>query len=1079
MEQNEATLGKSPEFKTLCEDLLSALELGVTRVIKYGQQNVVNKWLGRRAAHKSLDSIKQDLESVAVNIEEVLDSMDDRSLAKSFRRTFSRQLSIRGPEASTNSSTTPYSLEDVSTRLPSLLSGSVSRKHRDMKVMPKIEGEWDGEEEKGESTGGAADVSNNVVSSLVSSKASYSSESAGQLTERKRINRGMNFKVQCMAYSEDLQKLWWCTRLVENNLGNAICVYDIIAGKRATLQASVGCSTVECFHFDEHGGLWTGHSDGDLQLWDAGNGSLMLKTKASSSSLTCIITNLVRSEVWAGSMKGNIRVFRFGTAEGSGGTGGLHTWKRLSDPKVSRPHPSGLRCMLKTRGGKISRVWSAGGEDHSGGIKIWELDTFQILHHLDANSPRGEVRGMVEVERQIVEGERMFRDSEELSSMPEIVVTAHMNGQVVLWDVEAFTILHVLGLKGSPAKALSVRNGLISTGHKDGWMHLWKLKSDLTSIEEKPLCAAAHRSCVLCILHIGDGLMTSTQFGTIRFWPLDDLEEGFTKHKQGLLRQGTLYLRSTSTICLDHEKLQQRWKKEDIDLIVEGELELNLVPSVEVEPEEMSLETIPESIPEVSDGLKGNVQQEAEGPSTSLASFPLDSDPVITEAPATDSKAPISPKPYSEDAISSNDLTENEALSEAVAAVLASTAAPRSFPGKPERSSSLTPPVDPATYSEGMCRPDTTTAKKSKGRPAPPGRFISERLSPLTAQMFESDADKTQSSYGPRPGRSESDNQLSKLVSGGLSEGSGSLSNTIELDWSEIQLLKMIGQGSFGQVFKGSWRSNEVAVKILSLSENSKEKELAVFKKEVDLLASVRCPNVVMFMGACSRPPQLCMVMEFCGRGSLFELLESHRVQEPSGSRPKQLLWTRRLQIALDIALGMNYLHTCSPPIIHRDLKSPNIMISANWQAKVGDLGMSRIMEYSLISGTVSMYSPRWMAPEVLKGQDYGTSSDIYSFAVILWELATLQVPWEDSVHPYQMVHQITEENRRPTLPSSSYPLFEGLRDLNRLIEDCWATDPAKRPISSEVVLRVRKLIEEAWKCSVAKRKTKAETQSV
>ena len=96
----------------------------------------------------------------------------------------------------------------------------------------------------------------------------------------------------------------------------------------------------------------------------------------------------------------------------------------------------------------------------------------------------------------------------------------------------------------------------------------------------------------------------------------------------------------------------------------------------------------------------------------------------------------------------------------------------------------------------------------------------------------------------------------------------------------------------------------------------------------------LRHPNILLFMGAVTSPERLCIVTEFLPRGSLFRLLQRNS---------SKLEWRRRVHMALDIARGVNYLHHLNPPIVHRDLKSSNLLVDKNWTVKVGDFGLSRL----------------------------------------------------------------------------------------------------------------------------------------
>nr|DAD33095.1 TPA_asm: hypothetical protein HUJ06_011946 [Nelumbo nucifera] len=146
-----------------------------------------------------------------------------------------------------------------------------------------------------------------------------------------------------------------------------------------------------------------------------------------------------------------------------------------------------------------------------------------------------------------------------------------------------------------------------------------------------------------------------------------------------------------------------------------------------------------------------------------------------------------------------------------------------------------------------------------------------------------------------------------------------------EILWEDLTIGEQIGQGSCGTVYHALWYGSDVAVKVFSKQEYSDEVILS-FRQEVSLMKRLRHPNVLLFMGAVTSPQRLCIVTEFLPRGSLFRLLQRNT---------SKLDWRRRVHMALDIARGMNYLHHCNPPIIHRDLKSSNLLVDRNWTVKV------------------------------------------------------------------------------------------------------------------------------------------------
>ncbi|KAG9459192.1 hypothetical protein H6P81_003700 [Aristolochia fimbriata] len=256
-----------------------------------------------------------------------------------------------------------------------------------------------------------------------------------------------------------------------------------------------------------------------------------------------------------------------------------------------------------------------------------------------------------------------------------------------------------------------------------------------------------------------------------------------------------------------------------------------------------------------------------------------------------------------------------------------------------------------------------------------------------------------------------------------------------EIQWEEINLGERIGLGSYGEVYRGEWHGTEVAVKRF-LDQDISGDALAEFRSEVRIMKRLRHPNVVLFMGAVTRAPNLSIVTEFLPRGSLYRLI--HRPNNQLDER-------RRLRMALDIARGMNYLHNCTPVVVHRDLKSPNLLVDKNWVVKVCDFGLSRMKHSTFLSSRSTAGTAEWMAPEVLRNEPSDEKCDVYSFGVILWELSTLQQPW-GGMNPMQVVGAVGFQHRRLDIPDDMDPAIADI------IKRCWQTDPKLRPSFSEIM---------------------------
>ncbi|KAG7941258.1 hypothetical protein I3843_16G030600 [Carya illinoinensis] len=257
-----------------------------------------------------------------------------------------------------------------------------------------------------------------------------------------------------------------------------------------------------------------------------------------------------------------------------------------------------------------------------------------------------------------------------------------------------------------------------------------------------------------------------------------------------------------------------------------------------------------------------------------------------------------------------------------------------------------------------------------------------------------------------------------------------------EIPWEDLRIGDRIGIGSYGEVYLAELNGTEVAVKKF-LDQDLSGDALVQVKCEVEIMLRLRHPNVVLFMGAVTRPPHFSILTEFLPR-----LL--HGPVPPINEK-------RRMWMALDVAMGMNYLHTSHPPIVHRDLKSPNLLVDKNWVVKVSDFGLSRMKHHTFLSSKSTAGTPEWMAPEVLRNERANEKCDVYSFGVILWELCTLRIPWK-GLNPMQVVGAVGFQNKRLEIPEEVDP------EVAQIINDCWQTDPQLRPSFSQLISRLRYL---------------------
>eukprot|EP00698_Gefionella_okellyi_P005643 TRINITY_DN15117_c0_g1_i1.p1 TRINITY_DN15117_c0_g1~~TRINITY_DN15117_c0_g1_i1.p1 ORF type:complete len:969 (-),score=229.55 TRINITY_DN15117_c0_g1_i1:6-2912(-) len=260
---------------------------------------------------------------------------------------------------------------------------------------------------------------------------------------------------------------------------------------------------------------------------------------------------------------------------------------------------------------------------------------------------------------------------------------------------------------------------------------------------------------------------------------------------------------------------------------------------------------------------------------------------------------------------------------------------------------------------------------------------------------------------------------------------------------SELQMERMIARGASGEVWSARWKRQVVAVKKLFVF-NHKD-AAALFKEfvtECSTMCKLRHQNVCQFLGASIAPPALCLITEFMPRGSLFDVL--HDASIP-------LTWLQRLRMARDTAAGMLYLHSLNPPVIHRDLKTPNLLVDDHFTVKVADFGASRVKADS--ATMTSIGTPAWTAPEVLRNTRYSEKADVYSFGVVLWEIYTRAQLYPDT-ETMQVVLGVLNE-MRPAIPVD---MPEKYRDL---MTRCWQSDCEARPEFGEIIDTIDELIRE------------------
>eukprot|EP00644_Phytophthora_capsici_P015988 jgi/Phyca11/10461/fgenesh1_pm.PHYCAscaffold_49_\ len=270
----------------------------------------------------------------------------------------------------------------------------------------------------------------------------------------------------------------------------------------------------------------------------------------------------------------------------------------------------------------------------------------------------------------------------------------------------------------------------------------------------------------------------------------------------------------------------------------------------------------------------------------------------------------------------------------------------------------------------------------------------------------------------------------------------------------KVQTQKLISRGAFGEVYSGIFNGQQVAVKVLIPATRTNLKHVNEFLAEAKMNATMDHPHVVTFVGvAWDSLSDLCVVLEYMHGGELRSLLDQYlKTNHPTGFN-KQKATT-----ALQVCHALTYLHSLDPPVIHRDLKSRNILFSSDMEAKLSDFGISRErMDQTMTAGVGTSL---WMAPEVMMGERYDDKADMFSFGVVLSELDVHTMPYAKAKQ------ESLESNGRAMVDSvllqrvamgqvhaefsDSSP--EAMVELGRA---CLDVDPSKRPNAAEALYKL------------------------
>lgn len=260
----------------------------------------------------------------------------------------------------------------------------------------------------------------------------------------------------------------------------------------------------------------------------------------------------------------------------------------------------------------------------------------------------------------------------------------------------------------------------------------------------------------------------------------------------------------------------------------------------------------------------------------------------------------------------------------------------------------------------------------------------------------------------------------------------------------------VLGEGGFGQVTKMHWTGGlmDVAVKaLLRTKEDKSGRVRLMFEREAALQAELTHDNILQIYGVVLEGPELCIVMPLMKR-SLYDAYYHRAAGED------MLAWPDRARVCAETASGLNYLHTRQPAILHRDLKSLNVMLTERDEVKLVDFGLAEVKRSiasikSVVTketgeGRSAVGTVQWQAPELhsLKPK-YSPASDVYALAMVAWEVAHEQVPFIEAPNPVAIVEAVKGGEREEIAEHVPEAFAQAIRD-------CWAQDAAQRPSARE-----------------------------
>lgn len=253
------------------------------------------------------------------------------------------------------------------------------------------------------------------------------------------------------------------------------------------------------------------------------------------------------------------------------------------------------------------------------------------------------------------------------------------------------------------------------------------------------------------------------------------------------------------------------------------------------------------------------------------------------------------------------------------------------------------------------------------------------------------------------------------------------------IDLEDIKLEEKIGQGGFSEIHKGIWLDLPVAVKIIFDPKITKELK-DEFNNEINKLFLVRHPNIISLLGICKNNQKLAIVTELAPNGSLFDFLHKNNLS-------KEIPNEFKVKIIKQLIRTMLYLHENG--LVHRDLKSQNLLLDENFNLKLCDFGLMKSFEELNVGSGQFAGTPVYMAPEIFTRKAYNEKIDVFAFGTIVWEIYMRKVPYNGCD---------ANEIKNKVISGEQLPIGKTIPNvIGEMITKCRSLDSEKRPSFKEL----------------------------